>query len=149
MGRGRSKKKLILEIPEPGMADLDDDDPPATPEPAPVPKSKKTKPAPEPEPVAARPKKKSEPVKDYPPGEYWRQDGKQYDVSLQDAKEKNKYQSFDESDDLADAKDLANNAAFEDGRVAIVWDRKLAGICYRIDPNAPLEETEEKKGKKK
>lgn len=52
---------------------------------------------------------------------------------------------------LADAKDIANNAAFEEGRVVIVWDRKRMETCYRIDPNAPLVEEEDdskKKGKK-
>lgn len=159
MGRGPSKKKMVFEIPEPGMADVDDDD---LPPPAPAPKPKrqpKAKPEPveevaeevpvaEPDPTEAKPKA-PKPEKEYPPGEYWRMDGPRYDVSLQDAKEKNKYLRFDETENLADAKDLANNAAFEDGRVAIVWDRKEGGICYRIDPNAPLEEDDNKKGKKK
>lgn len=137
MARGRSKKKLDLEIPAPGMADEDEAQTPAT---------KETKPVEE---APAPPPKASKPEKEVPLGEDWRRDGKQFDISLQDAKELNKYKSLEETDSLADAKDIANGIAFEEGRVVTVWDRKLGGVCYRFDPNAPLEEETEKKGKKK
>jgi hypothetical protein len=137
----KSKKKLDLDIPAPGMADLEDESPVEEPHEEVVDET---------DPQPKRTKTPKAPVENYPAGEYWRMDGKQFDISLQDAKESNKYQSFEETDSLADAKDIANNAAFEEGRVVIVWDRKLGGPCYRIDPNAPLEEEEEpkKKGKK-
>jgi hypothetical protein len=141
MARGRSKKKLDFDIPAPGMADEDDAPATAVEEEAPAEATEEVE--------QPKPEKPKKPEKEYPPGEEWRRDGKQYDISLQDAKENNKYQSFDETDNLGDAKNIANDTAFEESRVCIVWDRKLGGVCYRIDPNAPLEEEDEDDKKKK
>jgi hypothetical protein len=127
MARGKSKKKLKFDIPLPGMADIDDAPAATVIEEAPVQPETKSQ-------------KSLTPEKEYLLGEEWRRDGKQFDISLQDEKEKNKYKSFDETDLLDDAKDIANNTAFEKGRVVIVWDRKCMEICYRIDPNAILVE---------